>query len=112
MDREALGADIDATGAFGRVRHEMIHWTGRHSPRELRALFASPSPWLDVAPTLRRTRQNDVESLAAGTFAGRSNAPTAPRSTLPSVGGEDRSAVRRTWLGPVEGPYPVHPGAG
>ena len=70
MDREARAADIDATGAFGRVRHEMIHWTGRHSPRAIRALFASLSSCLDVAPNRLRPLLDEVESLATGTFGG------------------------------------------
>ena len=70
VDQEARTAEIDASGRFGPVRHEIIPWTGRHTPAELRALFASYSPCLAL-PAADRARVLDaIERLAADTFAG------------------------------------------
>jgi SAM-dependent methyltransferase len=70
LDVEARIAEIDATGRFGPVHHEMIRWTGRHTPAQLRALFASYSPWLALPDTVRLEMLATVESLARNTFAG------------------------------------------
>jgi SAM-dependent methyltransferase len=70
LDVEARTAAIEATGRFGPVHHEMIRWTGRHTPAQIRALFASYSPWLALPEAARREMLATVESLARDTFAG------------------------------------------
>jgi len=75
LDVEARIAEIDATGRFGPVHHEMIRWTGRHTPAQLRALFASYSPWLALPDAVRIEMLATVESLARDTFAGRVERP-------------------------------------
>jgi SAM-dependent methyltransferase len=70
LDATARIAEIAATGRFGSVHHETIAWTGRHSPSELRAMFASFSPWLAVPPTERDVLLDAVERLALDTFHG------------------------------------------
>ena len=70
LDADARIGEIDASGRFGAVRHEVISWTGRHTPGELRALFASYSPCLAL-PAADRTRVLDaIERLATDTFSG------------------------------------------
>lgn len=69
-DARARTLEIDATARFGPVRYEAIPWTGRHSPTQLRALFASYSPCLAL-PAAERGRVLDaIEQLATDTFAG------------------------------------------
>jgi SAM-dependent methyltransferase len=70
LDAEARIAEIDASGRFGAVHHEAIAWTGRHTPAEVRALFASYSPCLALAPADRARVLEAIEELATDTFAG------------------------------------------
>jgi SAM-dependent methyltransferase len=70
LDIEARIAEIEATGRFGAVHHEVIPWTGRHTPVGLRALFASYSPCLALPPADRARVLDAIEHLAADTFAG------------------------------------------
>lgn len=70
LDRAARIAEIDASGRFRPVRHERIAWTGRHTPAELRAMFASFSPWLARPPGERAVLLDAVERLAADRFGG------------------------------------------
>jgi SAM-dependent methyltransferase len=70
LDAEARTAEIDATGRFGAVRYEVIPWTGRHTPAELRALFASYSPCLALPPDERAAVLDAIEGLATDAFAG------------------------------------------
>lgn len=86
LDVNARVAEIDASGRFGPVHHEVISWTGRHRPLELRALFASFSPWLAQPAERRTTVLNALERLAAEEFGGIVERPyltpvyVAPRS--------------------------------
>jgi SAM-dependent methyltransferase len=70
LDAEARTAEIDTSGRFGPVHHEAISWTGRHTATELRALFASYSPCLALAPDERAAVLDAIENLATDTFAG------------------------------------------
>jgi SAM-dependent methyltransferase len=70
VDAEARTAEFDASARFGPVQHEVIPWTGRHTPAELRALFASYSPCLALPPTARAQVLDAIEHLAADTFHG------------------------------------------
>jgi hypothetical protein len=70
LDRAARIAEIDASGRFGPVHHETIAWTGRHRPDQLRALFASFSPWLALPPPERGAALDALERLAAEDFGG------------------------------------------
>jgi SAM-dependent methyltransferase len=63
-------AEIAATGRFGKVRHEIITWTGRHTPMEIRAMFASFSPCLALPPADRAAVLDALEHLATDTFHG------------------------------------------
>lgn len=70
LDTDARIAEIDASRRFGPVVYERIEWTGRHPVAELRALFASFSPWLAL-PVERRTRALDaLVRLADERFGG------------------------------------------
>jgi SAM-dependent methyltransferase len=70
IDAEARTSEIDATGRFGPVHYEVIPWTGRHTPGQLRALFASYSPCLALPPADRARVLDAIEHLATDTFAG------------------------------------------
>jgi SAM-dependent methyltransferase len=70
VDVAARIAEIDATGRFGPVHHQMIRWTGRHTPAEIRALFGSYSPWLALPSSVRLEMLATVESLARDRFGG------------------------------------------
>jgi SAM-dependent methyltransferase len=70
LDREARIAEIDASGRFEAVRHEAIPWTGRHSPGELRALFASYSPCLALPSADRLAVLDAIEGFATDRFGG------------------------------------------
>jgi SAM-dependent methyltransferase len=70
LDRAARIAEIESEGRFGRVHHETIAWTGRHSARELRAMFGSFSPWLALPKAERNVVLNALEQLAIEQFNG------------------------------------------
>ncbi len=70
LDAAKRIAEIDATGRFGDVRHEVIAWTSRHSPAQIRRLFASFSPWLALPPGLRGHVLDALELLATEEFGG------------------------------------------
>lgn len=70
FDKQARVAEIDATGAFGPVQQHLVHWTGRHTPAEARALFASFSPWMALPEPRRTELLDEVETLAADDFNG------------------------------------------
>jgi SAM-dependent methyltransferase len=70
LDVEARTAEIDGLSRFGPVDHETIPWTGRHTPAQLRSLFASYSSWLALPDPVRREMLDAVESLARDTFNG------------------------------------------
>jgi SAM-dependent methyltransferase len=70
LDVAARVAELDATGCFGPVQHEVIPWTGRHSPTQLRTMFASFSPWLALPEPQRTRLLAEVERLATVEFDG------------------------------------------
>lgn len=70
LDVDARVAEIDATGSFGEVIHEVIAWTGRHTSTEIRAMFASFSPWLALPADQRRVALDALEALANDEFEG------------------------------------------
>jgi len=70
LDTKARVAELDATGCFGPVHHEVVPWTGHHTPRELRAMFASFSPWLALPEEPRAQLLDEIERLAAVDFGG------------------------------------------
>ncbi len=70
VDVEARTGEIDASARFGPVHYEVIPWTGRHNPAELRALFASYSPCLALSSAERAAVLDAIEHLATDTFAG------------------------------------------
>jgi SAM-dependent methyltransferase len=75
LDVDARISEIDASGRFGPVEHEMISWTGRHGVAEIRAMFASFSPWLALPPEQRTLALDALERLAAEDFDGRVERP-------------------------------------
>ena len=70
LDATARIAEIEAAGRFGPVQHETVTWTGRHTPPELRAMFASFSPCLALPPSERSEVLDAIEQLATETFHG------------------------------------------
>ncbi len=70
LDVDARVSDIDASGRFGPVEHELISWTGRHGLDEVRTMFASFSPWLALPLEQRTLALDAVERLAAEDFNG------------------------------------------
>lgn len=69
-DAQTRTSEIDATARFGPVHYEAIPWTGRHTPAQLRALFASYSPCLALEPAERTRVLDAIEHLATDAFAG------------------------------------------
>jgi SAM-dependent methyltransferase len=70
LDVDARVSEIEASGRFGPVQHEMIAWTGRHGAAEIRAMFASFSPWLALPQEQRTLALDALERLAAEDFNG------------------------------------------
>jgi SAM-dependent methyltransferase len=70
LDGAARIGEIVASGRFGTVYREVIPWTGRHRADELRALFASFSPWLALPPDERTRVLDALERLARDEFGG------------------------------------------
>jgi SAM-dependent methyltransferase len=70
LDAEARSGEIEASGRFGPVRHEVIPWTGRHTAAEVRALFASYSPCLALPADNRAEVLDAIERLAGERFGG------------------------------------------
>lgn len=70
LDVPARVGEIAATGRFDAVEHELIRWVGRHTSDELRALFASFSPWLALPPPRRAAALDALEALARDEFGG------------------------------------------
>lgn len=70
LDVEARISEIERSGHFGPAHHETIAWTGRHSAAQIRALFASYSPWLALPPHRRAVVLDALEHLAKENFGG------------------------------------------
>ncbi len=70
LDASVRIAEIEAAGRFGPVHHETVAWTGRHTARQLRSMFASFSPWLALAPDERTVVLDALEKLATEEFRG------------------------------------------
>jgi SAM-dependent methyltransferase len=70
LDADARTKEIAASGRFGPVRHELISWTGRHRPEELRAMFATFSPWLALPAERRCVVLDAIAQLAQEWFGG------------------------------------------
>ncbi len=70
LDATKRVAEIDATARFGPVHHEIIRWTGRHTAQEIRAMFASFSPWLALPTDERGVVLDALEALATDEFGG------------------------------------------
>jgi len=75
LDTAARIVDLEAAGYFVVRHHEVIPWTGRHTAPQLRAMFASFSPWLALPEDRRRVLLNRVEQLADEQFGGRVERP-------------------------------------
>lgn len=70
LDIETRISEIEATGRFGPVYSEVIAWTGRHTTEDLRAMFASFSPWLALPVEQRTLVLDELERLANDAFSG------------------------------------------
>lgn len=70
LDADARIAEIEATGRFGPVHHEVVAWTGRHTAQQIRAMFASFSPWLALPSRERTLALDALEGLASNDFGG------------------------------------------
>jgi SAM-dependent methyltransferase len=69
LDVDARIAEIDATGAFETVEHQVILWEGRHDAAGIRALFATYSPWLALPEATRTRVLDELERIARDDFA-------------------------------------------
>jgi SAM-dependent methyltransferase len=70
LDVSARSAEIESTGLYGAVHHELVPWEGRHEPSEIRRLFSTFSPWLALPDAQRAELLDDIERLARHTFGG------------------------------------------
>jgi SAM-dependent methyltransferase len=70
LDVAARLSEIARCGHFAPAHHETISWTGRHSARQIRALFASYSPWLALPPETRARALDALEQVATDDFGG------------------------------------------
>jgi len=70
LDATARIAEIDSSRRFGTVHHEIVAWTGRHTAAQLRAMFASFSPWLSLPHRERAIVLDAIEDLAQARFGG------------------------------------------
>lgn len=70
LDAAARIGEVERSGSFGPVTHEVIRWTGRHTAEEISAMFASFSPWLALAPSERAAALAALEALAREEFGG------------------------------------------
>lgn len=96
LDIDARVAEIEASGRFGAVEHEVITWTGRHSAEELRAMCASFSPWLALPAEQRTLALDALERLATEQFNGMVERPyLTPVYTAPNLAGARPSAGER-----------------
>ena len=66
--RKERTAEFQQTRAFGPVEHHVINWTGHHNATQVRALFASFSPWLALPTELRKELLDELESLVLQEF--------------------------------------------
>lgn len=69
-EAETRIADLDASGRFEAVRHELIEWTGHHTSAELRRMFGSFSPWLALPADQREAALDGLEDIAGTEFGG------------------------------------------
>lgn len=85
LDADSRSREIDATGLFGRVEHEVVKWEGRHDPAGIRSFFTTVSPFMALPDDLRAELLDDIERLATERFDGVVTRPyqtvvyTAPR---------------------------------
>jgi len=96
LDSDARVAEIEASGRFGAVEHEVIAWSGRHTSEELRSMFASFSPWLALPAEQRTLALDALERLATEQFNGMVERPyLTPLYTAPKLAGARPSDQRR-----------------
>ena len=69
-DLAARAERIEATGAFGPLRHETLSWEAEHDPIGLRRLFATFAGWLALPEPIQSELLDDVERLARDEFGG------------------------------------------
>ncbi len=113
LDGKARAAEIESTGRFGPVEHEVIAWTGRHGPEEIRAMFASFSPWLALPREQRNIALDALERLAAEDFNGVVDRPyLTPIFLAPNRAESGRARRTADSGGPDPAEEPIQPGSG
>lgn len=61
---------IGEAGLFDDAHVDTIHWVGTHTTAELRALFATFSPWISLTDELRSCLLDQLAALADTRFGG------------------------------------------
>ena len=69
-DTERRVGEIDRSGRFGPVDVRRVRWTQRFTPGEVRALYATFSPWRILADAVRAEGLDHVEAVARDVFGG------------------------------------------
>lgn len=69
-DLAARAQRVGATGAFGPISHQTLHWEAEHDPFALRRLFATFAGWIALPDPVQSELLDDVERLARDDFGG------------------------------------------
>jgi SAM-dependent methyltransferase len=71
LDSEARIADLEGTGAFAEIGHDILRWSLVLDPAEVRALYATFSQFSVLAAGERERLLDALEAIAATEFGGR-----------------------------------------
>jgi len=77
FDLDGMNAQFAPTGAFGPFEQIVIEWETHDTPEEVRALFATFSPFLALPDDRREELLDDIEMLARERFGGVVTRPCA-----------------------------------
>lgn len=67
--------EIDRSEAYGPVEHHQLAWTASHTAAQMRALFATFAPWLELDEPLRSEMLDAVAALVDDEFGGKAQRP-------------------------------------
>lgn len=70
LDTRRRIGEIDRAGRFGPVDVRRVRWTQRFAPADVRALYATFSPWRILADDVRAAGLDHVEAVARRDFGG------------------------------------------
>lgn len=70
LDVAARVGELDRSGRFGPVRHKRFVWSQHHSTEDVRAQFASFSPWLALPSGRREVALDALARLVDDEFGG------------------------------------------